>query len=199
MDNARLQLFIETIVKEVISNEDLRFWTDSYRTNSFETPEEAREFIFQQREHARKQGWGGTPEENRKFANEMPISKIGKKFKIGERPKKSELNWQTVEIKPNSTEVLATEGFLNPFDGERLGRTQIVPITKLVSNETHSQTPQGKLKVKSIALSLKSTSPYFVPIVIDESGNIVDGHHRYEAVKLLKLKTVPIQVILGRQ
>jgi hypothetical protein len=199
MDTRSLKHLIQRIIKEALSDKDLAWWTDYYKNKSFDSPEEAKTFVFQQREYATQQGWGGTPEENKQFANDMPISKIGKKFKIGSVASKPSFDWQTVEIKPNDTETLASEGWLNIFDGERLGRTRIVPIDKLVSTENHAQTSAGKQKVKTIVSSLKSNDAYFVPVVVDESGNIVDGHHRYEAAKVLKTKTIPVQVILGRK
>lgn len=196
----KLRSFLNEVIREAISKEDVIWWTDNYKQQTFSTSEEAREFIFQQKEYARRQGWGGSTKENRRFATEFPIQKIGSKYRIGIQTQSKKLEWNSVQIQPNNQEELATEGFLNPFDGERLSKVKMVPITQLTTTEQHSQTPEGQLKVRSIASSLKKNSnPFFIPVVIEPSGFIVDGHHRYEAIKLLKLKEIPVQVVLGRE
>jgi hypothetical protein len=195
----KLRCFFNEVIQEAISEEDVKWWTDSYRQHTFDSPEEAREFIFQQKEYARKQGWGGSTKESRKFANEFPVEKIGSKYRIGAKSTPKTFDWKNVQIRTNSQEEASTLGLLNPFDGERLSKVKLLPIQQLVSTEQHSQTKQGQLKVKRIANSLqKSDNPFFVPVIVEPSGAIADGHHRYEAVKSLKLKEIPVQVILGR-
>lgn len=196
----KLRCFLKEVIREAISKEDIKWWTDNYNNQSFNTPEEAQTFIFQQKEYARKQGWGGSAKENRKFATEFPIQKVGSKYKIGIQTQSKRPNWNSVQIKPNNQEELATDGFLNTFDGEKLSKIKMVPVTQLMTTEQHSKTPEGQSKIKLIASSLKKDpNPFFVPVVIEPDGSIVDGHHRYEAVKLLKLKEIPVQVILGRE
>lgn len=48
--------------------------------------------------------------------------------------------------------------------------------------------------VKKVANSIKDFG-FKVPIIIDKNGVIVCGHTRYEAAKLLELKTVPCTII----
>jgi ParB-like chromosome segregation protein Spo0J len=38
-------------------------------------------------------------------------------------------------------------------------------------------------------------SQKFKAIVLNTDGGIIDGHHRFEAAKLLKMKTVPAQYV----
>jgi hypothetical protein len=198
MDNANLKRFLLEVIENIIKNEDVVWWAQNYSYRSFDTPEKAREFIFQERERARKQGWGGSEEENKAFANAMPLKRVGKTYKIGKPQKQVRLDWAEVDIKPNDPEELATDGWINIFDGERLSRPRVVSVASIKTTEVHSQTKEGKRKAKAIAKSFSSPGAWFVPIVIDEQGSIVDGHHRFEAVLLLKLETVPVQVVLGR-
>lgn len=198
MDNANLKRFLLEVIEKVIKNEDVVWWAQNYSNRSFDTPEKAREFIFQERERARKQGWGGSEEENRAFANAMPLKKTGKAYRIGMAESRGSLDWAEVAIKRNDPEELATDGWINIFDGERLSRPKIVSVEKIKTTEVHSKTEEGKRKTKGIAKALSSPGAWFVPIVIDEQGSIIDGHHRFEAVLLLKLKTVPVQVVIGR-
>jgi hypothetical protein len=154
----KLRCFLNEIIQEAISEEDIKWWTDNYQQHSFDSPEEAREFIFQQKEYARKQGWGGSAKENKKFANEFPVEKIGSKYRIGVKLTPKTFDWKNVQIRKNDQEEVFALGLLNPFDGERLSKVKLLPIQQLVSTEQHSQTKQGQLKVKKLQIHCKKAT-----------------------------------------
>jgi len=196
MDN--LKRFILETLEKAISLEDVKWWSENYSYKEFKTPEEASEFVYREKERARQQGWGGTEQESRWFANNIPTYKQGKNYKIGMKPKTSKFDWKNIRIKTNSAEELATDGWINIFDGEHLSPPRLMPISDVTPTESHSQTKEGQKKVKDIAQKLLEPNAWFLPIVVDQSGSILDGHHRYEAVVKLKVKTIPVQMVLGR-
>lgn len=187
------KLFVEALDKE-----DIDWWSRYAGKLNFKTPEEAREWIFQRKQHSDSQpnakffGISG-PEYNRSFANSMPIYKSGKSFKIGKRIRNKPFGWDDVEIRPNSLESLETAGYVNMFDGPELGPVQMVSVNKLYKTEDHAD--KNPIKVRVLANQIKSGEGYFKAIVYDDNGAIIDGHHRYEAAKLLRMTKVPAQQI----
>jgi len=64
-----------------------------------------------------------------------------------------------------------------------------VAIDKLTPNERNPRTHSRK-QIGQIADSIAAFG-FVVPILVDEDSVIIAGHGRYEAAKLLELKTVP--------
>ncbi len=56
---------------------------------------------------------------------------------------------------------------------------------------THSKKQIGQIANSILAFG------FVVPMVIDEAGNIIAGHGRYEAAKLLGVSEVPVIVVRG--
>ncbi len=69
------------------------------------------------------------------------------------------------------------------------------PIDALKPNARNART-HSKKQIRQIADSI-ATFGFVVPILIDEDGDIIAGHGRYEAAKLLSLKQVPVIVVSG--
>jgi ParB/RepB/Spo0J family partition protein len=69
------------------------------------------------------------------------------------------------------------------------------PINALKPNARNART-HSKKQIRQIADSIAAFG-FVVPILIDEDGNIIAGHGRYEAAKLLGLKQVPVIVVQG--
>lgn len=180
---------------------DVEWWTKYAQSLIFKTEEETKQWIFEKREWADKQSYqsvfGGPdgPEYNRAFANAVPLYKSGKSWKIGKRIRKKLFGWDDIHIEPNSLENLTSAGYVNMFDNPELGPVKLVPISKLYKTERHSETINGQAKVMWLAQHIKNDG-YFKAIVYGSDGEIIDGHHRYEAVKSLKLKTIPAQLLV---
>lgn len=183
-----------------ITPEDIRWWASYAQRLTFPSEEAARQWVFDRREHADRQSYASVfgisgPEYNRAFADAIPVWKSGKSFKIGKRIRKKAFSWDDVDVRPDSLERLQTAGYVNPFDGPSLGPLQLVPVVKLYKTESHADTPSGRAKVAAFARMLKEGDGYFVAVVHNEDGGIIDGHHRYEVAKLLKMRRVPAQLI----
>jgi len=69
------------------------------------------------------------------------------------------------------------------------------PIHKLRPDKRNPRT-HSKAQVQQIADSYEATG-YFSPILIDEAGNIIAGHGRFRAAKLLGMTSVPTITIRG--
>ena len=68
-------------------------------------------------------------------------------------------------------------------------------IDALKPNPRNART-HSKKQIRQIADSIAAFG-FVVPILIDEARNIIAGHGRYEAAKLLGLKQVPVIVVQG--
>jgi ParB/Sulfiredoxin domain len=72
---------------------------------------------------------------------------------------------------------------------------QSSPIDALKPNPRNART-HSKKQIRQIANSIAAFG-FVVPILRDEDGNIIAGHGRYGAAKLLGLKQVPVIVVQG--
>lgn len=191
--------FIEAKVFNGIDQESITWWANYAQRMTFRSEQEARQWVFDRRQHADRQpasqvfGVDG-PEYNRAFADAIPLYQSGKSWKIGKRIRKKPFGWDEVDIRANTLEQLETAGYVNAFDGPILGPVQLVPIRKLYKVEDHSEKPAGVAKVQFLAQQVKNGG-YFKAIVYNEDGSILDGHHRYEAAKLLRMTKVPAQMV----
>lgn len=79
--------------------------------------------------------------------------------------------------------------------GNVMVESKLVPISYVKSNP-HNVRTHSKKQVGQIAESIKRFG-FVVPIVVDELGEILAGHGRYEAAKFLKLKEVPVVPACG--
>ncbi len=176
-------------------------WWASYTQNlTFKSEQEARDWLFRRAEWADQQShvaaFGGPDgtEYNRAMADAMPLYKSGKSFKIGKRIRKKPRGWEEFTIIPNTFETLTTAGYINGFDGPTVGKVQLVPISKIYKTEKHSEEPRGIEKVERLYDAIEE-SQKFKAIVLNDDGGIIDGHHRFEVAKRMKMKTVPAQYV----
>lgn len=167
---------------------------------TFKSPEEAREWYFRKLQHWDKQSWAAItgvngPEKNRLIADSLPIYQSGKSFKIGKRIRAPKKTWDDIEIKEPSIAPLVSAGWLNPFDGYKVLGIQMKKVSDLHMTEDHSNTEGGQEKVHRYAQRIKDDET-FLAIIVDTQGTILDGHHRYRAVRdVLKWKTIPCLVV----
>jgi hypothetical protein len=184
-----------------VDAESLLWWAKYAANMTFPTEQAARDWVFGRREHADSQPhasmFGGIdgPEYNRQFANAVPLYQSGKSWKIGKRIRKKPFGWDDVEVKKNSLEDLETNGSVNMFDGPRLSPVKLIPLRFMHKTENHSNTPEGQAKIALIVNRIKNGEGYFKAIVIDPDGNIIDGHHRYEVARMLRMTKAPAQQV----
>jgi|GEM_PF-3908296 len=72
--------------------------------------------------------------------------------------------------------------------------------TKSLRANPDNAKDHGDKQIRKIAASIERFG-FLSPIVIDENGRIAAGHGRWEAAKLLGLKTIPVHPgpIIGRR
>ena len=100
------------------------------------------------------------------------------------------LNWDEVRLVDNYIPTLVQRHFIG-FD-DSLTPPRWWEIQYIVPNET-----KNLVKVMKLARQILRNK-YFVPIVVAKDGWIIDGHHRYEAAKMLGAKVVPVQLAYSK-
>lgn len=68
-----------------------------------------------------------------------------------------------------------------------------VPVESLVGGVGNEVGDQKR--VRSLADKLKGPDAYIERLIVDDSGNVIEGQHRLDALKLLGVKNVPVVVI----
>ena len=76
-----------------------------------------------------------------------------------------------------------------------IGQIQNVPIRKLHANPRNAHT-HPKKQVRQIAESIERFG-FASPIIADENYEVLAGHGRLAAAKLLGLRVVPVIVLAG--
>lgn len=126
-------------------------------------------------------------------AGNLPISyglaKINYTPKQGEA-KQPEPKKRTFDVTPNSFQSLVTEGYTNQFDYRGISNPQEVRVDEINPTEGIAQ------DAVDILIKQMNEGGSFTPIVVDETGNIVDGHHRLEAAKQMGIDRVPVQRLI---
>ena len=69
----------------------------------------------------------------------------------------------------------------------------IVEQKALTDIKPYIKNPRKKWDIQKVAQSIKEFG-FQQPIVVDRGGTIIVGHGRYEAAKLLKLKSIPVTI-----
>lgn len=179
-------------LKEEIDKETIKYWSSYAKNMDFDSEKKAREWILYKLDKNEKEFPFLKKLDNKKIAREIPIYKQGKKFKIGKRIRKAKLSWKDIEI--GEAHIHHIVGMtVNPMDIERTIKTKFYPINKIHGTEKVYQD-----QVNNIVEEIKEEN-IFYPIVIDDNFAILDGHHRFEAVKKLKLKTIPAVMIVLKE
>ena len=100
------------------------------------------------------------------------------------------LDWKQIEVRPNTTENLTTAGYINWLDGPELSAPFLVPVENVNAVETDKD-----LEDVLDIVSMIQDEGWFRPIVVDEEGNIIDGHHRLLAMEYLGTDQILVQEI----
>jgi hypothetical protein len=100
------------------------------------------------------------------------------------------------EAANDARESKAEHGSAGPISTQELGthlsdrRIELCPISRLTPYKNNART-HSKKQIKQIASSIKRFG-FNNPVLIDDAGEIIAGHGRVEATKLLGLAGVPI-------
>lgn len=76
--------------------------------------------------------------------------------------------------------------------GRRMG-DKVVPIDTL--NGGTSNTTSETKRVRELAAKISGDGGYFERLIIDQDGNVIEGQHRLDALRLLGVKEVPVKEI----
>jgi hypothetical protein len=80
------------------------------------------------------------------------------------------------------------------FEFGKLGGNKTLPIEEL-SGGVRMTDPKEVKRVKELADKISSPDGYVSRIIVDDLGNVLEGQHRLEALRLLGEKNVPVAVI----
>ena len=72
---------------------------------------------------------------------------------------------------------------------------QAIPISQVKPNSRNSRTHSAK-QIRQIANSIVAFG-FRNPLLVSEDGELIAGHGRYQAAKLLGLANVPVIVVAG--
>lgn len=130
------------------------------------------------------------------YATNIQVRRAGGgKFKVGpyRRPRKPRFSWDDVRIIPNSLEHLRTGGYINAFDGQKLGPIKLVRISTLVGTDSNQPDLAFSHELSTKISNLEIDE--FVAVLV-QGTNILDGHHRVLALAQAGIKKVPTQQLL---
>jgi hypothetical protein len=80
------------------------------------------------------------------------------------------------------------------FNYGKLGGNKTIPIDQLTGGVRMSDPTEAR-RVKELADKISSPDGYISRIIVDDAGNVLEGQHRLEALRLLGEKNVPVSVI----
>lgn len=97
-----------------------------------------------------------------------------------------------IKVKPATDDVY--EVMDATFNYGKLGGNKTIPIDKLTGGVRMTDPTETK-RVKELASKISSPDGYISRIIVDDAGNVLEGQHRLEALRLLGEKNVPVSVI----
>lgn len=97
-----------------------------------------------------------------------------------------------LKVKPPTDDVY--EVMDSTFDFAKLGGNKTLPIEQL-NGGVRMTDPNEAKRVKELADKISSPDGYVSRIIVDDLGNVLEGQHRLEALRLLGEKNVPVAVI----
>lgn len=183
---------------ESISPDTLKWWSNYSKYKTFSTEQEAREWVFQRREFADKQtsaqifGIDG-PEKNRQFANEIPIYKSGKSYKIGKRIRNdNRFRLMHLTVKKPSLYEINMVAQANGESDYKIHPVKWIPLRKILpENDSWYSYGNELQRIKDLANDIKRNK-WIEAIIYDVKGNfVIEGQHRSRSLKLLGFNTVP--------
>lgn len=165
----------EKVLKESIN--DIDHWSSYAKDKTFATERSAREWL---KIHSK--------DEN--LANHFPLHKVLDRWKIGPKKliKAKLFSENDISVTRSTFDDVAKSGLVSPGDIKKVDRPTWIPIEAITRSEEKSQ----KDKIYKIAHHI-SAKKVLKAIWIDKDNSIMDGHHRYEACKVLGFKKIPVQ------
>lgn len=167
----------------------------------FSSEEEARKFVASKENAGSPWNFGNPTGYWIEMSKVIPVYQTAKGWKLGStkdlkrikqrqyRRANPPFSWKNITLlEPNFTE-LRSFGFLDLSD--RITGPKMVPMASLHPTESG----QDEEQISEIIQWIKKDGE-FKPLVIEEGGSIADGHHRFEALKLMKVKRVPVYTIV---
>ncbi len=197
-------LSLDSLLKEAssLSDSDIQWWTSYSKGFSFNTENEARQWIKSRLDWFNKQHGsivGIDKNKNKTTIEQMPLYRYNNKFKIGLKKflqvKKN--TWQGVVIKRNSLEELSTAGFVLAQDVKRISGVEFVKTNSIHETDSNTEYKDNKF-IQSLSILIKNKDlDYFKAVVVDQNTmGLIDGHHRLQAVRLAGEKEIPCQFVL---
>jgi hypothetical protein len=172
--------------------EDAKWWENYMKNLTFSTPEEAKETLTRLITRANETNKGLFPEAKyENIAGILELIKRGNKLQFKSKFKESPVK---IEYKYNTNRDLIRKqkSTYTDYYGQEFGKSfkfhENYPIEEIHGTETTD--PDA---VNEIVNAIKEGEE-LPPILIEDGGGILDGHHRFEAAKKLGLKTVPVIV-----
>lgn len=92
------------------------------------------------------------------------------------------------DIRPSPDDVYQVMD-ANTSSGKVTGN-KMVPIAKLVGGVSNAA--DDKKRVDALVDAMKSPEGYIARLIVDHSGNVIEGQHRLEALRKLGVKEVPV-------
>jgi len=178
--------------------DDIDWWAKYARSRIFKTPEEAREWIFDRREHADRQPhvsmFGGPdgPEFNRAYANAMPLYQSGKSWKIGKRIREDHrMRLKNIEIRMPDWSYVVEVAQSNGESDWKAHKVKWIPIRFTVADQNDYYMTSQKQRIENLAAQIKQNN-WIEPVIYEyPSMSILEGQHRARAMKVLGFNTVP--------
>jgi GNAT superfamily N-acetyltransferase len=113
-------------------------------------------------------------------------------FEISSMPSMQAPQQAALTVKPPTDDVY--EVMDATFNYGKLGGNKTIPIDQLTGG-VRMNDPTEARRVKELADKISSPEGYISRIIVDDSGNVLEGQHRLEALRLLGEKNVPVAVI----
>lgn len=183
----------------MLTKDKIKHYSRYYQHRLFSSEAEARNEIARMlRKNNDEYGdvFGRTSEDDiLKISEEIPVYKLKRSYKIGVivRAKSKAFSWSNVDIR--RTHLYELDGVADILR-DRLGPVKMVRISSVIPMESHLKTESGQIAVRNLAHYLKTDEdPKMKAIVYEDTGGIVDGHHRLDAAIFLKQKMIPAQLL----
>lgn len=185
--------------------DEVTFWTKYVGHRDFPDESSARNFIARKANlgHAWTMGIDDPVEHYSELAQRMPVYQTKKGWRIGtpqvlkrlqaQRSRKNRFTWDSVDLLDIDWIALFSSGLVNRFDVDHIDGPKLVSMRKINGTETTNREHSEK-----IAQQIKEMYK-FRPIVLDDNFTIVDGHHRFEAAQIMKMKDIPAYVVYTQE
>jgi hypothetical protein len=168
----------EKVLKESIN--DIDHWTSYAKDKTFATENSAR-------------NWLRIRSKDEHLANHFPLHKVLDRWKIGPKKliKTKLFDENDIKVTRSTFDDVAKAGLVSPGDIKKVDRPTWIPIDQITRSEEKSQ----KDKIYKIANHISGKKVLKAIWIDSQDNSIMDGHHRYEACKVLGFKKIPVQYV----